>query len=135
MYLLLLVACEVAGSLFVIYQLGDGGSGAANGARVAVAHLHRPELHGLGIEGQQPVGQQLAHAREIFQRLGCLNGSQHAGNGSKHTSLRAGGHSPYRRRLLEHAAIASGAWQMGERLAVETQDAPMRERLMKNDGN
>ena len=50
----------------------DGGMAAADGARVAMTDGHGAEQHGLGIEGEQTIGQQLADAREILQRLGGL---------------------------------------------------------------
>ena len=48
---------EVTGGLFVIYQMIDGGIGAADSARVTMLHGNRTELHRLGIEGEQTVGQ------------------------------------------------------------------------------
>ena len=66
---------------------------------------------------------------KYFRRLGSLNGAQHASDSTQHTSLRACGNGTWRRRFLEHAVIACCARQMGERLAIETQDATMRERL------
>ena len=73
---------EVARGLLVVYQMVDGGMAAADGARVAMTDGHRAELHGLGIEGEQTVRQQLADAREILQRLGGLDGAQHTSDGA-----------------------------------------------------
>ena len=47
-----LVVFEVAGGLFVIYQMVDSGVCAADGTRVTMLHGNRAELHGLGIEGE-----------------------------------------------------------------------------------
>ena len=57
----------------VIYQVVDGGIGAADGARVTMLHGNRSELHRLGIEGEQTVRQQFADTREILQGLSSLN--------------------------------------------------------------
>ena len=64
---------EVAGGLFVIYQMVDGRIRAADGARVAMLYRNRAELHGLGIESKQTVRQQFANTCEIFQGLSSLN--------------------------------------------------------------
>ena len=73
---------EVAGGLFVVYQVVDGRVRATDGARVAMLYGHGAELHGLGIKGEQTVCQQFADACEIFQRLSGLNGAQHTSDGS-----------------------------------------------------
>ena len=56
---------EVAGGLFVVYQFRDGWLRAADGARRTLAHGDGAELHRLGIEGQQAVGEQRACVCEI----------------------------------------------------------------------
>ena len=111
---------EFACRLLVINEVVDGGMGAADGTCVSMPDVDCAELHGLGIERQQAIGQQFAYAGEIFQRLGSLNGAQHTSDSPQHTSLRACGYRSCRRRFLEHAAIAGSARQMGERLAIET---------------
>ena len=68
---------EVASGLFVIYQVINCGVTATDGARVTMLHGNGAELHGLGIEGEQTIGQQLADAREVLQRLSGLDGAQH----------------------------------------------------------
>ena len=73
---------QVASGLFVIYQMIDCGIGATDGARVTMLHGNRAELHGLGIESEQAVCQQLADTREIFQGLCGLDGTQHTSDGS-----------------------------------------------------
>ena len=52
-----LVVFEITCSLFVIYQVVDGGIGTTDGARVTMLHSDGAELHGLGIEGKQTVRQ------------------------------------------------------------------------------
>ena len=37
-------------------------------------------LHREGIEGEKVVGEQIAHASQVFDALGGLNGAQHAGD-------------------------------------------------------
>ena len=91
---------EVAGGLLVVDKVVDGGMCAAELTVVAALHMHGAEVHGLGIERQQTVGEQLAHAGDILQRLGRLNGAKHSGDGTEHASLRTGGHGPYGWRLL-----------------------------------
>ena len=60
---------EFADSLIIIDQLGDGRMRSTDGTCVAVLDGNRAELHRPGVEGQQPVRQQFADAREILQRL------------------------------------------------------------------
>ena len=45
-------------------------------------YIDGAELHSLSIEGEKAVGQQLAYTCEVFQSLGCLNSSEHTGNGT-----------------------------------------------------
>ena len=123
---------QVAGGLFVINQMVDRGVRAADGARVAMLNRNRAELHRLGIEGKQTVGQQFADTGEILQSLSGLNGAQHTCDSTQYASLRTGGNGSYGRRFLEHTTIAGRAGQMGKRLAVEAQDASMRERLARH---
>ena len=73
---------QVASSLFVIYQVVDGGIGAADGACVAMLYGDGAKLHGLCIEGEKSVGQQLADAREILQCLSGLDGAEHTSDGA-----------------------------------------------------
>ena len=120
---------KVARGLLVIYQVVDGGVRAADGARVAMLHRYGAEQHGLGIEGQQAIGQQLPYPCEVFQRLSSLDGAQHTGNGTQDTRLRTRWYGSYGRRFLEHTTVTGRAWQMRERLSVKAQDATMRERL------
>ena len=77
-----LVVFKVASGLFVIYQVIDGGIRATDGAGVTMLHGNGAELHGLGIEGEQTVGQQLPYPCKVFQCLGCLDGSQHTCDGT-----------------------------------------------------
>ena len=78
---------QVAGGLFVINQVIDGGVAAADSARVAMLHGNRAELHGLGIEGKQTVRQQFADAFKILQCLCGLNSAQHTSDSTENTSL------------------------------------------------
>ena len=73
----------------------DGGISPADGARVTMTDWHRSELHGLGIKRQQTVRQQFTNTRKILQCLCRLNRTQHASNGSQHSSLRTSGHSSH----------------------------------------
>ena len=124
---------QITRRLLVVYQMVDGGIASADGACVAMLHADGTELHGLCVEGEQTVGEQLSHAGEVFQRLGSLDGAQHTGNGSQYTCLRAGRNGSDRWWLLEEAAVAGRAGQMGEGLTVEAQDATVRERLTSHD--
>ena len=110
---------QVAGGLFVIYQVIDGGISAADGARVAMFDGNRAELHGLGIEGEQTVCQQFANACEILQCLSGLDGAKHTSDGTEDTCLRASGNSTNGRRFLEHTTVAGSTRKMCKRLPVE----------------
>ena len=59
---------QVACGLFVIDEMVDGWMVAADGARRTLLHVNSTELHGLGVERQQTVGQQFADACEILHR-------------------------------------------------------------------
>ena len=126
---LLVLVFEVTSSLLVVNEVVDGRVRPADGAGVAMSDRHGTELHGLGVEGEKTVGQQLSYSGEILECLRRLDGAEHAGDGAEHPSLRAGGHSAWRRRFLEHTAVAGGAGQMGERLTVEPKDPTMLEGL------
>ena len=110
---------QVARGLFIINEMVDGGMVATDGARRTLLHVDGAELHGLGIECQQTVRQQLANTREVLQCLGSLNGAQHAGYCTENTSLRTRRNGSYWRWLLEEATVAGCARQMGKGLAVE----------------
>ena len=73
---------KVACGLLVVNQVVDGGIITADGARVAMLHGHSTELHGLGIERQQTIGQQLPYSSKVFQRLSSLDGAQHTSDGT-----------------------------------------------------
>ena len=105
----------------------DGGIRAADGARVTMADWHRAELHGLGIEGEQAVRQQFTNTRKVLQCLSSLDRAEHTRNGTEDSCLGTSRDCTHWRRFLKHATVAGCARQMGERLAVETQDATMRE--------
>ena len=73
---------KVARGLFVVDKMVDGGMFAADGARRTLFDVDGTELHSLGIERQQTVGQQFTDTRKILQRLCGLDGTQHTCNGS-----------------------------------------------------
>ena len=123
---------QIAGCLFVIDEMVDGRVVAADFAGCTLLHLDGAEVHRLGIEGEQSVGKQIAHAEEILQSLCCLDGSQHTGDGSQNASLTTGRNSACWRWFLEEAAVTSRAWKMGEGLTLESQDAAMRECLAQS---
>ena len=78
---------QIARGLFVIYQVVDGGMVATDGARRTLFHVNGAELHGLGIECQKTVFQQLADTCKLFQRLSSLDGTQHTSNSTQYTCL------------------------------------------------
>ena len=120
---------QVAGGLFVVDQMIDGGVCAADGARVTMLHGNGAELHGLGIEGEQTVRQQFADACEILQGLCGLNGAQHTSDSPQYTSLRTSRYGSCGRWFLKHTTVTGRARQMGKRLTVEAQDTSVRERF------
>ena len=61
-----LVVFEVASGLFIIYQMIDGRISATDGTRVAMLYRNSTELHGLGIKGEQTIGEQFTNTREVF---------------------------------------------------------------------
>ena len=78
---------EVTGCLFVVYEFMDGGVVTTKFTVGVVACLHLAEVHRLGIEGEQLVGEQFAHTSDVLQSLSCLNGAQHTSDGTQHASL------------------------------------------------
>jgi len=98
---------------------------AADFAGYTLLHLDGTEVHRLGIEGEQSVGEQFAHTEEVLQRLGSLDGSEHTSDGTKDSCLATGRNSACWRWLLEEATVTCCAWQVGKGLALESQDAAM----------
>lgn len=84
---MILMILEVTDCLFVVYEFMDGRVIATKFTVGVVASLHLAEVHRLGIEGEQLVGEQFAHTSDVLQSLSCLNGAQHASNGTQHASL------------------------------------------------
>lgn len=78
---------EVTDCLFVVYEFMDGGVVTTKFTVGVVACLHLAEVHRLGIEGEQLVGEQFAHTSDVLQSLSCLNGAQHTSDGTQHASL------------------------------------------------
>ena len=97
---------QVAHCLLVINEFGDGGVRAAHGAFVSLMDVDLAKVHGLGIECQELIGKQLAHACEIFEGLGSLDGAEHARYGSEDSGLRARGDETRRWRRVEDATVA-----------------------------
>ena len=105
----------------------DGRVVAADFAGCTLLHLDGAEVHRLGIEGEQSVGEQIAYTEEVLQSLCCLNGSEHTGDGSQNASLTTGRNCACWRWFLEEATVTCRAWQVGKGLSLESQDAAMRE--------
>ena len=120
---------QIARSLFIVNEVIDGRMFTADGARRTLLHVDGAELHGLGIECQKTIRQQLADTCKVFQRLGSLDGTQHTSNSTQYTRLRTRRHSSYWRRLLKETAITGRTRQVCKGLSVEAQDAAMREWL------
>ena len=78
---------EVTDCLLVVYEFMDGGVVTTKFTVGVVACLHLAEVHCLGIEGEQLVGEQFAHSSDVLQSLSCLNGAQHTSDGTQHASL------------------------------------------------
>ncbi len=104
---------QIAGCLLVIDEMVDGRVVAADFAGCTLLHLDGAEVHRLGIEGEQSVGEQFAYTEEVLQSLCCLNGSEHTGDGSQNSCLTTGRNSACWRWLLEEAAVTCRAWQDG----------------------
>ena len=78
---------EVTGCLLVVYEFVDGGVVTTKFTVGVVTGLHLAEVHRLGIEGEQLVGEQFAHSSDVLQSLSSLNGTQHTSDGTQHASL------------------------------------------------
>lgn len=124
---------QVTRAKFVIDEVVDGGMFATELTRCSLAGLDVVELHGLGIEGEQTVGEQFAHFCEVFECLCRLYGAEHASYSSQHTSLRTCGHSPWWWRFLEHASVARCTGQVSESLSGEAQNASVGEWFASHD--
>ena len=120
---------QIAGCLLVIDEMIDGRVVAADFAGCTLLHLDGAEVHRFGIEGKQTVGEQFAHTEEILQSFGCLDGSQHTGDGSQNACLTRGRNSACWRWLLEETAVTCRTWQVSKSLPLESQNAAMREWL------
>ena len=92
--------------LVVVYQLRDGGMGAAHRAVGILPQLQLAELHAESIDQQQPSDQRLARAQNEFDHFRSLHHSNQAGQNTKHSAFRARRHQPRRWRLGIQAAIA-----------------------------
>ncbi len=57
------------------------------------------------------VGEQFAYTEEVLQSLGCLNGSEHTGDGTQDACLATGRNSACWRWFLEEAAVTCRAWK------------------------
>ena len=100
---------------------------AADFAGCTLLHLDGTEVHRLGIEGEQSVGEQVAYTEEVLQCFGSLDGSEHTGDGSQNACLARGRNSACWRWFLEEATVTCRTWQVGKGLALESQDTAMRE--------
>ena len=118
--------------LLIVDEMIDGRVVAADFAGCTLLYLDGAEVHRLGIEGEQSVGEQFAHTEEVLQSLGSLDGSEHASDGTQDSSLATGRNSACWRWLLEEATVAGGAWQVGKCLTLEAEDAAMRECLAQS---
>ena len=93
---------------------------AADFAGCTLLHLDGTEVHRLGIEGEQSVGEQVAYTEEVLQCFGSLDGSEHTGDGSQNACLARGRNSACWRWFLEEATVTCRAWQVGKGLALES---------------
>ena len=105
---------QITRSLLIVDEMIDGRVVAADFAGCTLLYLDGAEVHRLGIEGEQSVGEQFAHTEEVLQCLGCLDGSEHTGDGSQNACLARGRNSACWRWFLEEATVTSRAWQVGK---------------------
>ena len=123
---------QITRSLLIVDEMIDGWVVATDFAGSTLLYLDGAEVHRLGVEGEQSVCKQIAYTEEVLQSLCCLNGSEHTGDGSQNACLTTGRNSACWRWLLEETTVTSRAWQMGEGLPLESQDAAMRECLAQS---
>ena len=74
---------QITRSLLIVDEMIDGRVVAADFAGCTLLYLDGAEVHRLGIEGEQSVGEQFAHTEEVLQRLGSLDGSEHTSDGTR----------------------------------------------------
>ena len=118
---------QITRSLLIVDDMIDGRVVAADFAGCTLLYLDGAEVHRLGIEGEQSVGEQFAYTEDVLQSLCCLNGSEHTGDGTQDACLATGRNSACWRWFLEEAAVTCRAWQVGKGLPLESQDAAVRE--------
>jgi len=123
---------EVANSLFVVNELGDGRVRAANGAVFGMRReLYLAEFHGERIVGEQVAREQITHAENVLDGFHCLQTSNHASHRANDARLLAGRHSVFRRGFLEYAAVAGPlARNVRHELPLEADNARMGEGLL-----
>lgn len=92
---------QITRSLLIVDEMIDGRVVAADFAGCTLLYLDGAEVHRLGIEGEQSVGEQFAHTEEVLQRLGSLDGSEHTSDGTKDSCLARGRNSACWRWFLE----------------------------------
>lgn len=78
---------EVAGCLLIIYEFMYGGVVATESAVAVMTGLHLAEVHCLGIESEQLVGEQFAYTGDVLQRLSRLYGAKHTRYCPQNSSL------------------------------------------------
>ena len=125
---------QIADRLFVVDQLGNGRVRAAHGAVFGMRReLYLAEFHRERIVGEQVTREQIAHAENVLDGFHRLQTTDNAAHSANHARLLAGRHGIFRRRFLEHAAVAGAlARNVRHELSLKTDDSRMGERLLRH---
>lgn len=78
---------QITCCLLVVDQFRDGRVVTAELAVMVRTGADLAEIHRLGIECEELIGEKLAYTCDIFQGLGCLNSAEHSGDGTKYSGL------------------------------------------------
>ena len=97
---------QITCCLLVVDQFRDGRVVTAELAVMVRTGADLAEIHRLGIECEELIGEKLAYSCDVFQGLGCLNGAEHSSDGSKYSGLRTGRHEIWWWWGAEHTTVA-----------------------------
>ena len=78
---------QITCCLLIVNEFSDGWVVTAELAVMIRTGADLAEIHRLGIECEELIGEKLAYTCDIFQGLGCLNSAEHSGDGTKYSGL------------------------------------------------
>src|SRR5574344_286336 len=101
-------------------------------AIIAFFYMDGVEVHCQCIESEHTVCKQFASPQQIFQSLSSLNGASDTCNRTENAYFIGSRYTPVCRLVSEEAAVTGGAGQMGECLALKSQDATVGKRFIQH---